>query len=104
MVIEGENFGTDTSLVKVFIGGKKAVLISAKSNFIYCMVPAKSYEGTVSVTVGDQTATASEKFHYNREMMVSTLYGKVRDDGKYDVVDGAFDESFINYANQQLAF
>lgn len=37
MVIEGENFGTDTSLVKVFIGGKKAVLISAKSNFIYCI-------------------------------------------------------------------
>ena len=95
------NFGTDTSLVKVFIGGKKAVLISAKSNFIYCMVPAKSYEGTVSVTVGDQTATASEKFHYNREMMVSTLYGKVRDDGKYDVVDGAFDESFINYYGVQ---
>ena len=101
MGIEGENFGTDTSLVKVFIGGKKAVLISAKSNFIYCMVPAKSYEGTVSVTVGDQTATASEKFHYNREMMVSTLYGKVRDDGKYDVVDGAFDESFINYYGVQ---
>ena len=30
-------------------------------------------------------------------MMVGTLYGKVRDDGKYDVVDGAFDESFIKY-------
>ena len=67
MVIEGENFGTDTSLVKVFIGGKKAVLISAKSNFIYCMVPAKVMKEHVSVTVGDQTATASEKFHYNRE-------------------------------------
>lgn len=34
-------------------------------------------------------------------MMVSTLYGKVRDDGKYDVVDGAFDESFINYYGVQ---
>lgn len=27
MLIEGKNFGTDTSLVKVFIGGKRAVLI-----------------------------------------------------------------------------
>ena len=26
MVIEGENFGTDTSLVKVFIGGKKGCI------------------------------------------------------------------------------
>lgn len=101
MLIEGKNFGTDTSLVKVFIGGKRAVLINAKSNSIYCMVPAKSYEGTVSVMVGDQKAIAPKKFYYNREMMVSTLYGKVRDDGKYDVVDGPFEESFTNYYGVQ---
>lgn len=97
MIINGKNFGVDTSLVKVSIGGKIAPLIGVQSTAIYCMVPPKSYEGTVTVTVGEQTITASKKFHYNREMMVSTLYGKVRDDGKFDVVDGPFEDSFTNY-------
>ena len=89
VVIKGENFGNDTSLVKVMIGGKKAVLVSVKTNYIYCFVPSHAFDGVVEVTVGssakgvkEQVVRASEKFKYLRKMVVGTLcgYKNERDD------------------------
>ncbi len=42
MVIYGENFGADPSLIRVNIGGSDAVVVSANGNAVYCLVPAKS--------------------------------------------------------------
>ena len=53
MVIYGSNFGNDTALVNVTIGGKKAVLINAKGNCLYCLVPQGAYSGVVKVSVGN---------------------------------------------------
>lgn len=102
MVIYGSNFGTDSSIVKVTIGGKSAPVINVKGNVIYCMVPGKVVEGTLKLTVGEgaqaQTIEASDTFTYERKVVVSTLYGKEREDGHYDIMDGSFDESFAkNY-------
>ena len=39
VVILGQNFGNDSSMVHVNIGGKEAVLVSVKNNAIYCYLP-----------------------------------------------------------------
>ena len=89
IVITGENFGNSTALVKVMIGGKKAVVNSVKSNAIYCFVPSHAFSGVIEVIVGDnaqnikeQTAVASEKFVYRRKMVVGTLAGYKDEDDK----------------------
>lgn len=41
MVIYGENFGNDPSIIKVAVGGNEAVVISAVGDAIYCTVPSK---------------------------------------------------------------
>ena len=41
MVIYGENFGNDPSIIKVAVGGNEAVVISAAGNSIYCTIPSK---------------------------------------------------------------
>lgn len=101
MVIYGSNFGTDPSIVKVTIGGKIAPVINVKGNLIYCMVPGKVVDGTLRLTVGTgaqaQTIESSDKFTYERKVVVSTLYGKKREDGHYDIMDGPFEDSFTEY-------
>lgn len=99
MVIAGTNFGNDTSLVKVNIGGKKAVLVSVKSNAIYCYVPSHAFSGEIEVTIGDntqsikeQTVVAGEKFAYQRKMVVGTLCGwkNERDDQGWSASGSSF--------------
>ena len=43
LVISGENFGNDPSIVNVFVGGKKAIVINVKNHSIYCLVPSQAY-------------------------------------------------------------
>ena len=52
VIINGSNFGTDTSIIDVTIGGKKAPVINAKGNSIYCMIPGKVKEGNLILTIG----------------------------------------------------
>lgn len=95
LLIYGENFGTDASLVKVTIGGKDAVVISVKSTYIYCFVPSGAFSGEIVVSIGEGdnivTATASTIFNYEKNMVVSTLCGfrNTRDDQGWR--DGPFD-------------
>lgn len=99
IVIEGSNFGNDSSMVNVTIGGKKAVLVSVKNNAIYCYLPGAAYnqiEGnrlfaSVEVTVDKQTGQAADRFEYERKMVVGKLCGKSYD--RYDDAiwtDGSF--------------
>lgn len=86
LVIYGQNFGNDAKLVQVTIGGKKAIVISANGESLYCLVPQKAIEGTIEVTVGEegnsQKYKAEEKFTYERKLVVTTLagYKNSRDD------------------------
>lgn len=95
LVLKGENFGNDTSLIDLTIGGKKAVVVSADGTNIYCYVPSKAFTGEINLTVGNdktgtQTAEAAEKFNYERKMVVGTLcgYKNERDDQGWN--DGPF--------------
>ena len=97
--IKGSNFGNDTSMVHVTIGGKDAVVVNVKSEAIYAYVPSAAYDqidgstlkGSVAVTVGGKTGKAAGYFTYERKMVVGRLCGKFYEK-ESDVVwaDGSF--------------
>ncbi|MCS2649968.1 IPT/TIG domain-containing protein [Bacteroides thetaiotaomicron] len=73
IVIYGENFGADPSLVKVNIGGKDATIISTQGTSLYCFVPSGAFSGEIKVSVGEgenvQVATASTSFVYQKRWL-----------------------------------
>lgn len=96
MVVYGKNFGTDTSLMKLTIGGLEAKIINVLGDCMYCTVPQKAYKGNMVLTVGEgeqaQTVEAEKKFDYVRQMVVSTLCGATDGKGNFDVKEGPFDD------------
>ncbi len=58
-MIYGSNFGTDTSLIRVYINGKPAPVIASTGSSIYVLVPSKAGTGEVKVIIGDHS-TAQE--------------------------------------------
>lgn len=97
MIIEGNNFGSDTSLIKVFINNKRAPLIGANGTALYVLVPSRADTGVVKVQVGkgDQLKESISKTAFNYIFMpaVSTLLGFTDKDGKTAIVDGPFDKA-----------
>ena len=92
MIIYGSNFGTDRSIISVKVGGKDAIVVSAKGTSIYCSTPESCFEGTVEVKVGEQTVILPEKYQYEPQMVVTDLCGDVDELGNGDVVEtGPFD-------------
>ena len=96
LYILGSNFGTDVSQISITIGGEKAKVVGSDGGSIYCIVPPRSSEGTIELTVssGDNktTVVADEKFQYEHKTVVSTLCGYVSPTGEYEVKDGPFDD------------
>lgn len=97
LVVYGNNFGNDTSLVDVTIGGKKAALINCNDKGLYCFVPQGAYSGEIKVTVGNeenkiQEAVASEKFNYERKKVVGRIAGYRNEHDDQGWKDGPFSE------------
>lgn len=96
LVIYGNNFGNDPSIVHVFIGGVEAKVIGVNAKGIYCLVPGKAYEGTIEIRIGNDhdssIAFSSEKFEYQRKMVVSTLCGYEDERGNFETKDGPFSD------------
>ncbi|MCR5780852.1 MAG: IPT/TIG domain-containing protein [Bacteroidaceae bacterium] len=101
LVILGNNFGNDKSQVKVKIGGKDAKVINVCNTALYAYIPSAAFDkiegkdlyGSVSVTVGDKTGVAPDRFEYERKMIVGRLCGQSFE--RYEDVtwqDGGFDE------------
>lgn len=94
LVIYGKNFGTDLSIVSVFIGGKEATVISVNGESLYCLVPKQAFGGDIEVHIGEEErqviAYADTKFDYLRKMVVSTVVGYKNDRGDEPWKDGKF--------------
>ncbi|MBB4035283.1 hypothetical protein GGR21_001172 [Dysgonomonas hofstadii] len=97
LVIYGDNFGNDPSRIKVTIGGKNAPVIGVNNQSLYCMVPAKAYDGDIEVYIldekGDEIASAGaeEIFVYQKKMLVSSFLGEMYENNtKYDIINGPF--------------
>lgn len=97
MIIEGGNFGSDTSMIKVFINNKPAPIIGANGSALYVLVPSRADKGLVKVQVGKgdkiQETLSKTEFKYLFRPAVSTLAGFTDKDGKTAIVDGPIDKA-----------
>jgi hypothetical protein len=97
LMIYGSNFGTDTSLIKVFINGKPAPVVGSNGSAIYVLVPSKAGSGEVKVVIGAHSTTqeiiAPVGFRYIFYPRVSTLAGFTDKDGKTAIVDGPINKA-----------
>lgn len=96
IIVYGRNFGLDTARVTLAIGGKKALLVSVKSDKMYGYVPSGAYSGEVSVSVTDDngnvhTGVAEKKFNYERKTVVGTLCGYQNENDSQGEIWGSFD-------------
>lgn len=96
LVLYGENFGTDPSLLHITVGGKEAKVINALGNSVYCLIAPKSYKGNIELSIGEgdnkQSVAVSENFIYERLLIVSTLCGETDEKNNFDVKEGPFDD------------
>lgn len=94
-IIYGDNFGTDSSLVKLSINEVQGVIISVSNTSIYGFVPRKAESAPVVVTVGKggdmQTAVSEKNFEYIPGLSVRTVAGFVDRDNNSNLVDGTLD-------------
>lgn len=111
IVITGENFGSDTSLVKVTIGGKAAAVIGVSPNKIYALSPRRlEPTNSIEVTIGEQHLVFEKQFRYQLLQTVSTLSGKVNADGSGGAVDGSLaqatfnDPKYLNIDQENILF
>lgn len=94
LVIYGENFGNDPKKLTVLIGGKKATVVGAKGNSLYCLVPRQAFGGEIEVQVTEDNKVVVGKsavaFDYQRKMVVSTIIGYRNSRGDEPWRDGKF--------------
>ncbi|MEX6688603.1 IPT/TIG domain-containing protein [Danxiaibacter flavus] len=101
LLITGSNFSSDTGQVKVSINGIQARVIASNEKQIMALVPAKTGDGPVVVTIGEQSGSSEHNFNYLFSYEVSTLAGsgnRGSDDGK-----GAFASFNFNGVRGQLS-
>lgn len=92
MLIYGQNFGSDLSMIKVLLGGVEAQVIGSDGDCIYCLVPQRADEGSVKVVIGETETTIDTKFSYIKKTVVTTLCGKVGEDNEPKPIDGPFED------------
>ncbi len=101
LILFGENFGSDTSLVKVFVNDIPAPVIGVNDQRIYAVVAARSDTGKVRLEMGkgaDLKLVESEiDFKYLFRQNVSTVCGQTNPDGSGGVVDGTLADAWLTY-------
>ncbi|MDR2955463.1 MAG: IPT/TIG domain-containing protein [Prevotella sp.] len=98
--IEGSNFGTDVSKIKVTIGGVPAPVIGSSGSKISLMVPRRSNEGDVRVKIlGSDNQVIKEHlfdsiFKLHSTLQVATLTGKVDPStNSSSIINGSYEEA-----------
>ena len=76
ILLDGENFGTDTSKIEVYFNNVRAAVVSSSGNRIYALVPRLPGKNPViKVTIGDQSSVYEETFNYTSQAQVTTVTG-----------------------------
>ena len=115
LLIYGENFGNDLSMIQVNIGGKQAKVIGIAAEGLYCLVPRRAYNGEVEIQVGEQEGEwkdeeAKKIFKYLRQTIVSTVMGykterddqgwkdgKFKDENESEMASGFAQDGFLKF-------
>lgn len=80
VLLDGDNFGTDPSKIKVFFNAKEAAVINSTGSRILALVPRLPGDTCIlSVEVGDQQKEYSGHFRYKVAASVTTVAGNGND-------------------------
>jgi hypothetical protein len=76
VILDGENFGSDPSKIKVYFNSKPAAVIGSSGSRMYAIVPRMPGDTcTVSVVVDNDSVVYDQKFRYKISVSVSTIAG-----------------------------
>lgn len=76
ILLDGENFGTDPSKIKVYFNKAQAKVISSSGERIYALVPRlPGANPKISVVVGADSVVYQQQFVYRTQALVSTVTG-----------------------------
>jgi hypothetical protein len=90
VLLDGANFGSDTSNLRVYFNSKKAQIINSTGTRILALVPRLPGDTCIlSVEAGGKKATYPDLFRYKVEATASTLVGN----GNHDLKIGTLDDS-----------
>jgi hypothetical protein len=93
VLLDGANFGTDTSNIRVYFNAKRAITLSSSGSRILALVPRLPGDTcVVSVEVGGKKVTYPEPFRYKIEASVSTFAGN----GNCNFIFGPIDKLQID--------
>jgi len=85
ILLDGQNFGTDRSQIKVLFNTKEATIINSTGTRILALVPRLPGDTcTVTVEIGDQKKDYADFFRYKIEASVTTIAGNGTDAAVYD--------------------
>lgn len=87
LFLKGENFGTSSKNVKVWVNGEETKVINVSKNQINARVPAGVGSGAIKVSIDGLEYTYTQPFEYLPTYVVSTFAGT----GQAGYVDGAVD-------------
>jgi len=88
LFINGSNFGTDLTKIRVTVGGQDAGVVGSTGSTIYCMVPPRAYSGEISVAMLDEKGdtvtkyTFADRFEYHAHKFVGTYLRNVDEKGE----------------------
>lgn len=76
ILLDGSNFGTDVSKIKVYFNQTRASVVASSGKCIYAIVPRLPGDTPhISVVVGNDSVTYSENYTYHTQALVSTVTG-----------------------------
>lgn len=92
ILLNGDNFGTDITKIKVYFNQAKAAVVSSSGNRIYAIVPRLPGENPrISVVIGDDSVSYKDKFTYYTQAQVTTITGT----GDEDFMPGTLDQAHV---------
>jgi len=76
ILLNGDNFGSDASKIKVYFNNKQAAVVSSSGNRIYAIVPRLPGDNPViKVVIGNDSTTYDNTFLYTAQAQVTTVTG-----------------------------
>ncbi|MGN5956342.1 IPT/TIG domain-containing protein [Sphingobacterium lactis] len=92
ILLDGENFGTDLSKIKVYFNNAEASIVSSNGDRIYAIVPRlPGEEPKISIVIGKDSVAYENSFIYHTQAQVSTVTGN----GKKNFKPGMLSEAEV---------
>lgn len=92
ILLDGENFGSDPSKIKVYFNNAPAAVVSSSGDRIYAIVPRlPGDDPKISVVIGKDSMVYGNSFVYHIQAQVATVTGS----GDREFVPGALDQAHV---------